>query len=292
SVIDCSKAISTCSSYDGDDVWEIVKSGDYSGETIPVIAVLTIAATGSEMDPWAVISNPDTKEKICFSGANLLPRAAFENPELTFTLPSYQTACGSFDIFSHVLDDYYFSGENTFELTKQFQEAVMRTVLKYAPVALSTPSNYEARANLMWSSSVALNSMLDGGSDHKAVCHAIEHELSAYYDITHGHGLAIITPRWLEYCLNENTAPEIARLGRNVFGLSAELSIIECAEKTVKELYRFCFETLGLPDKLSDVGIDDKYFTEMAEHACSGSILHSLIDLNSQDIVNIFNMCL
>lgn len=148
------------------DVWPLVSNGVWVTEALPVVAILTNAATGSEMDGWAVISNMDTNEKIGLGGTALIPKAAFENPEYSYTLPAYQTACGAFDIFNHVLDNYYLAGEATFDLLLEMQEAVMRTVVKWTPVAMKEPENYEARANLMWASSMALNSILDGGTVH------------------------------------------------------------------------------------------------------------------------------
>lgn len=202
------------------------------GDVLPVIAILTNAATGSEMDAWAVISNMDTNEKIGLGGNALIPRAAFENTEYSYPLTSYQMACGAFDIFNHVLDNYYLAGDATFELILEMQEAVMRTVVKWTPVAMREPENYEARANLMWASSMALNSILDGGTVHDCACHAMEHELSAYYDITNGHGLAILTPRWLTYILNETTAPAIYSLGVKVFGVVEGMEMMEGAKKS------------------------------------------------------------
>ncbi len=275
STIDCSKAIAATALIESGDVWELVSNSVWVTKALPVVVVLTNAATGSEMDAWAVI-----------------PKVAFENPELSFSLSAYQTACGAFDIFNHVLDNYYFAGEATFDMILEFQEAVMRAVVKWAPIAMKEPDNYEARANLMWASSMALNTVLDAGTVHDCACHAMEHELSAYYDITHGHGLAIITPRWLEYILNERTAPAIYRLGVMVFGIEENLDEILGAKKTIKAISDFCFNTLGLKSNLSDLGIDDKYFKEMAKHACFGSIITGPENLTSSDIEAIYKMCL
>ena len=206
SVIDCAKGVAAAAMTASGDVWELVSNRVWVTEALPVVAVLTNAATGSEMDTWAVISNQDTNEKIGLGGSALIPKAAFENPEYSFSLPTYQTACGAFDIFNHVLDNYYLAGDATFDMILEFQEAVMRTVVKWAPLAMRQPDSYEARANLMWASSMALNTVLDGGTVHGCACHAMEHELSAYYDITHGHGLAIVTPRWLKYILDSTNA--------------------------------------------------------------------------------------
>ncbi len=292
STIDCAKGVAAAAVTESGDVWPLVSNGVWVTKALPVVAILTNAATGSEMDAWAVISNIDTNEKIGLGGSALVPRVAFENPELSFSLPTYQTACGAFDIFNHVLDNYYFAGGATFDMILEFQEAVMRAVVKWAPVAIKEPDNYEARANLMWASSMALNTVLDAGTVHGCACHAMEHELSAYYDITHGHGLAIITPRWLEYILNETTAPAIYRLGVKVFGIPENLSATDGAKKAIEAVSDFCFNTLGLKANLSDLGIDEKHFKAMAKHACAGSVISGPKELVPGDIEAIYKMCL
>ena len=292
STIDCAKGVAAAAVTDDGDVWPLVSGGVWVTEALPVVAILTNAATGSEMDGWAVISNMDTNEKIGLGGSALIPRAAFENPELSYTLPSYQTACGSFDIFNHVLDNYYLAGDATFDLILDMQEAVMRAVVKWAPIAIKEPENYEARANLMWASSMALNTVLDAGTVHGCACHLLEHELSAYYDITHGHGLAIVTPRWLSYILDESTAPAIYRLGVKVFGIDEGLEPTEGAKKAIEALSKFCFETLALKPKLSDLGIDETHFRDMAEHACTGGPISGPKTLTADDLVEIYKMCL
>ena len=292
STIDCAKGIAAAALTENADVWPLVSNGVWVTEALPVVAILTNAATGSEMDAWGVISNMDTNEKIGLGGTALIPRAAFENPEYSYTLPSYQTACGAFDIFNHILDNYYLAGEATFDLLLEMQEAVMRTVVKWTPVAMKEPENYEARANLMWASSMALNSILDGGTVHGCACHFMEHELSAYYDITHGHGLAIVTPRWLTYILDETTAPAIYRLGVKVFGIPENLSAMDGAKKAIEAVTDFCFNTLGLQPNLSDLGIDEKHFKVMAEHACAGGSIAGPKELTPADVEEIFKMCL
>lgn len=292
STIDCAKGIAAAALTKNGDVWPLVSGGVWVTEALPVIAILTNAATGSEMDGWAVISNMDTNEKIGLGGSALIPKAAFENPEYSYSLPAYQTACGAFDIFNHVLDNYYLAGDATFDLILEMQEAVMRTVVKWAPVAMKEPENYEARANLMWASSMALNMILDGGTVHGCACHAMEHELSAYYDITHGHGLAILTPRWLTYILNEDTAPAIYRLGTKVFGIAKGLEPMDGARKAIEAVSDFCFCTLGLQSKLSDLKIDTIHFKAMAEHACMGGVITGPMELRPADIEKIYEMCL
>lgn len=292
STIDCAKGIAAAALTKKGDIWEIVESGARIENALPLIAVLTNAATGSEMDEWAVISNMETNEKIGIGSEALIPKAAFENPEFSYTLSAYQTACGAFDIFNHVLDNYYLAGEATFDLILEFQEAVMRTVVKWAPIAMKEPENYEARANLMWASSMALNHVLDAGTLHDCACHLLEHELSAYYDITHGHGLAILAPRWLAYILDEKTAPPIYRFGRKVFGVKEGMSDAEGARAAIAALERFCFETLGLKKNLSDLNIDDRHFSAMAKHACFGDVIRGAKTLTCKDAEEIYKACL
>lgn len=292
STIDCAKGIAAAAETADGNIWPLVKQKIWITKALPVVAVLTNAATGSEMDAWAVISNMDTNEKIGLGGSALIPRAAFENPEYSYSLPIYQTACGSFDIFNHVLDNYYFSQDAAFDMILEFQEAVMRAVVKWAPIAMKEPQNYEARANLMWASSLALNGILDAGMMHDCACHAMEHELSAYYDITHGHGLAILTPRWLTYLLDEETAPAIHRLGTAVFGIEKAMRPMIGAKQTIEAVSDFCFQTLGLTATLSELGITDEHFAEMAKHACGGRSLSGIKTLSSADIEKIYRMCL
>ena len=144
----------------------------------------------------------------------------------------------------------------------------------------------------MWASSMALNTILDGGTVHGCACHAMEHELSAYYDITHGHGLAILTPRWLTYILNETTAPAIYRLGIKVFGIAEEMDAMEGAKKAIDAVSDFCFNTLGLTPTLTDLKIDKTHFKAMAEHACMGGVITGPMELRPADVEKIYEMCL
>ncbi len=292
STIDCAKGICAAVKREDKNVWNIVKEGRHVKEALPLIVILTNAATGSEMDIYAVISNMETNEKVGIRGNALIPKVAFENPEYSYSLSKYQTACGAFDIFNHVLDNFYFGGENNFQLILEFQEAVMRAVVKYAPIAMKEPENYEARANLMWASSMALNGILDAGTRYSCACHAMEHELSAYYDITHGHGLAILTPRWLKYVLTEENAGAIYRLGVKVFDVEENLQKMDGAKETIKAIEKFCFETLELKSTLKELGIDETHFEEMANHACGGNKLIGPKNLDYKDVINIYKMCL
>jgi alcohol dehydrogenase YqhD (iron-dependent ADH family) len=171
-------------------------------------------------------------------------------------------------------------------------EGLIKTVIKYAPVAINEPDNYEARANLMWTSSWAINGFINGGKNQAWSCHPMEHELSAIYDITHGLGLAILTPRWMEYTLDDTTVSKFYQFGCNVFDIDKNMEPMTVAKKSIEKLSDFFFNTLGLKKTFTEIGIDDTNFSTMAKKACMGGVLPGFKPLNQQDIENIFNMCL
>lgn len=290
SVIDTAKIVAAGACVEHDS-WEFLSGDAPIEKALPIITMLTISGAGSEMDSGAVISNPETRDKIGRSSDCLLPKASFLNPADTCSVNSYQTACGSADIMSHIIEVYFNMNEDLYMLDC-VMEGIMKTVIKYAPVAVREPYNYEARANLMWASSWAINGFINGGKRQAWSCHPIEHELSAYYDITHGLGLAIITPRWMKYCLDESTVTKYYQFGVNVFGLDGELEQMEVAEKSIELLEKFFFDTLGLKSNLSEIGIDNKYFNIMAQKACKNGIICGFKALVQKDIEDILKMCL
>lgn len=291
STIDCSKVIAAAAFYDGDS-WDIVTYKKPVTKALPVISILTLSATGSEMDAFGVISNMDTHEKYGVGYPIMIPKVSFLDPTNTYSVPAYQTAAGSADILSHLFDVRYFSLQPKLEMIDEVIEGLIRTIVKFAPIAIKDPTNYEARANLMWTSTYALNNFLSNGVNQATSCHAMEHELSAYYDITHGHGLAILTPRWLTYILNEKTAPQIYRFGRKVFGVAEGLNEIEGSKLAIKALENFLFNDLGLASTLTDLGIDETNFKAMAKNACRGDKIQGFVDLTPEDVENIYKMCL
>ena len=293
STIDCSKGIAATAPSDTDDVWALIEGKAEVKSVLPIVTVLTIAATGSEMDASGVISNWERHLKCSLRSPLLQPKATFENLEVTYSLPSYQTACGAVDIMAHIFDATYFTAQSQMDMLVRVQEEVLKTVLHFAPIALETPDDYEARANLMWASSWALNGMLFSGVKQQGACHVMEHELSAYYDITHGHGLAIIIPRWLSYILDEITAPAIYRFGRQCFDVIEDgLDPITGAKQSIAALSYFFFKTLGLESRLSALGIDRTHFEDMASHATENGPINSIKQLSKDDVVAIFELCL
>jgi len=292
STIDCSKAIAAASYYDG-DCWDLVTGKATVTNALPLFTVLTITATGSEMDCGGVISNVETNEKLGLVDPLLQPKVSFLDPTNTFSVSAYQTACGSVDILAHIFDCFYFAdSEGKMDMIDRVMEEVIKTVVKYAPIAIQEPNNYEARSNLMWAASWALNGFLGTGTVMAPTCHMIEHEVSAFYDITHGHGLAILMPHWMEYILDETTAPQFKKFGVNVFGVDASLSDLEGAKEAIARFKDFMFNTLGLKRRLSDLAVDDKNFAAMANKACPNGILAGYKKLTPKDVEAIFKLSL
>lgn len=289
SSIDAAKWIAAAACADFDP-WDFFSKNAPVEKALPILTILTIAATGSEMDPGGVISNPETKEKLGRIDEKLWPKVSFLDPTVTYSVSPYQTACGAADMLSHIME-LYFNMEPGLYMLDCFMEGLMKTILRYAPIALREPDNYEARANLMWASSWAINGFTQGGRNQAWSCHPIEHELSALYDITHGHGLAILTPRWMRYCLNDTTVSKYVQFGVNVFGISADLSPMQIAEESIRQLEEFLFDTLGLSRDLKSLGIQKSDFQLMAKRACMSATIPGFQPLNQKDIETILEMC-
>jgi alcohol dehydrogenase YqhD (iron-dependent ADH family) len=290
STIDATKFIGAGAFYEG-DAWDIVTGKTPVRNCLPIVTVLTLSATGSEMDAGGVISNPETKDKIGNGHPLMLPKVSFLDPTNTYTVNEYQTACGAADIMSHIIEVYFNMNQDLYMLDT-VAEGLMKTVIKYAPIAMKEPENYEARANLMWASSWAINGFINGGKRQAWSCHPMEHELSAYYDITHGLGLAILTPRWMEYTLDETTVSKFYQFGCNVFGIDKDMEPMEVAKKSIQMLFDFFFNTLGLKSTFTEISIDESNLSIMAKKACNGGVLPGFKPLYQKDIENIFRMCL
>lgn len=289
SVIDCGKCIAAGALYEGDP-WDFSAKKAVPERALPLFTVLTMAATGSEMDSIAVMSNPETCEKESFSAPCCYPAVSILDPTYTYSLPASQTAAGTADIMSHTLESY-FSPVETACLADSLAEAILRTCVRYGPQALETPDSYEARANLMWCSTWAINGFLKMGKPVGWSVHRMEHELSAFYDVTHGVGLAILTPNWMRYVLSEGTEGRFARYGAEVWGLDRALPPRDLAEAAIEKTREF-FNSLGLPATLTEVGIGPEHFEEMARKARTDNFDHTYVPLSVEDIVNIYRMSL
>ena len=290
STIDCSKAIAVGRYHEG-DLWELAATSRQLHKALPIVTILTIAATGSEFDNSAVISNMKTHEKIgslyCF------PTVSICDPTYTFSVSKYQTASGAVDIMSHIFEGY-FSATDDSDLFEGIEETVLRSVIKNLPIALAEPTNYSARANLMANSSIACADIPEYGKEPTGwPCHGLEHELSAYYDITHGVGLAILTPRWMRYILKKDPSCtwRFAKFARNIWNLQGE-DEAALAVAGIDKLEEF-FRSTGLPMSLSELGIGTEHFHDMASHVVnSGRMAKGYVPLDYDDVMEIYKDCL
>jgi len=284
SVIDCAKTIAAGLYFDGDP-WEMFLHGDsVIKDALPIGTILTIAATGSEMNGNAVISNLSTEQKLAIHHDVLRPRFSILDPTYTFTVPPNQTAVGIVDIMSHVFEQYFSPTADAY-VQDRLAEAMLKTCIYYGPLALKEPMNYEARAQLMWTSSLALNGLLGYGKVTDWATHGIEHAVSAAYDVTHGVGLAILTPWWMEYVLSNETVEKFATYGRNVWNLSEKNNQI-AAKKAIGKTREF-FKSLKMPTTLRDVGIKQEKLNSMAKQAVFLGNLGKVKKLGEQDILAI-----
>ena len=282
SVLDCSKAIAAGACYDGDP-WDLISYKVKAQAALPIVDILTLAATGSEYDAASVISRTETNDKIGYIDPVVYPHTSILDPTYTFTVSRKQTAAGIADAMNHVMEQYF--TEDTTLLNDGFCESMFRSLMANGRKCIDNPEDYTARAEMMLACSYGCNGILAlGNSPSGWPCHGIEHALSAYYDITNGEGLAIITPRWMRHILNERTLPRFVKYGINVFGLDASLPEREIAEKAIDATYKF-FESIGIPMHLREVGIDDSRLDEMAHHiAVNEGLDHAYAPLSEQDI--------
>ena len=301
STIDAAKVIAAAAVYDG-DAWDLVIHPDMIKGALPIYSVLTLSATGSEMDAVAVISDMTKNEKWGTRGPHLAPVMSILDPTYTYSVSKKQTAAGTADMMSHTMENY-FSMAVEAEVQTQFAEGILRTCIKYGPIALAEPDNYEARANLMWAAPHAINGLCRDGMSPGWCIHPMEHELSAFYDITHGEGLAILTPVWMDFLLNGRAAAapvasetqkaveaRLARFGRNVFGIDPlhEGKDYVVAEDAILHLRKFFFEMMGIPATLAAVGItDEDNFAVMAEKAVKNAA-GWYVPLTKEEVVKIY----
>ncbi|MEF9961926.1 MAG: iron-containing alcohol dehydrogenase [Erysipelotrichaceae bacterium] len=288
SSIDCAKVIAASVDYQG-DAWELVKDKTKIKHVLPIISILTLSATGSEMDHGAVISNLNTHEKVGVGHPDMAPRYSILDPTYTYSVNAYQSAAGTADIMSHIFEEYFKSNSGTYMLDR-IAECLLKTCIKYGPIVLKDPNNYEARENLMWAGSWAINGLLKNGKSGVWSVHPIEHELSAYYDITHGVGLAILTPHWMQHVLNDTTLNKFVEYGVNVWKVDPNLDPYEIANQAIKATQSF-FISLGLPSTLSQLGIDQTNFIAMAKSG-SKSLANAYVPLDEHDVLKIYQASL
>lgn len=285
SVLDCSKAIAAGAKYDGDP-WDLISYKVKAKAALPIVDILTLAATGSEYDCGGVISRTETNDKIGYIDPLLFPVVSILDPVYTFTVSKKQTAAGIADAMNHTIEQYFVADSTL--LNDGFCESMLRSLMINGRKCLENPEDYTARAEMMLACTYGCNGILALGNSYSGwPCHGIEHALSAYYDITHGEGLAIITPRWMRHILSERTMDRFVKYGINVFGIDPTLPKQEIAGKAIDATYEF-FESINIPMHLRDVGIDESRIDEMAHHiAVNEGLDKAYVPLTEQDIKEI-----
>lgn len=288
STIDSSKTIAAGFYYDG-DIWDAF-TGKYKAEkSLPIYVVLTISATGSEMNGGAVITNEETKQKYSFWSDKSYPRVSILDPTVQFSLPPIQTANGAADAIAHVLE-LYFDGTQNVQILDELSEGIVRTVMDSTNILMKNPTDYDARANLVWSATLALNGINGTGrSGGDWSSHAIEHSLSALYDVAHGSGLAIVMPAWMKYVHREDVK-KFARFANKVFGIDE--SDREKAATMGIERLKDWYKSIGLPVSLSDLKIPAEDIDKIVENAAARVPFGKLKKLQRSDVKEILKLCL
>ncbi len=289
SVLDASKIIATGARYNGDP-WDFFTKKANPKPGLPLGTILTLAATGSEMNHNAVITNEETEEKWAVVDPAIFPTFSILDPVNTFSVPRDQTINGICDILAHLFEQYF---HNTPEspIQDRMNEAIMTTVIEYTPRVLSKGDDYDARAVIMWAGTLALNHLLESGVDDDWSTHNIQHELSALYDIPHGAGLAIIFPQWMKYVL-DIIPHKFAHFGERVWDLSRDGKTDRELGMSAIEQTKAWFQKIGAPVSLKEVNIGPERLEEMAEKAVCRGPLGSVKPLYKEDVLNILQMCL
>ena len=292
SAIDTAKAIVNGACYDG-DVWDLYEGKGSNDTALPLGVVLTIPAAGSEMSRSSVMTR---EEDWCKRGRNAytnFPTFSILNPEYSFTLPPYQTACGIVDIMAHMMERY-FTMEEHVELTDRLIEGALVTVINNAPIVMEKPDDYDARAEITWAGALAHNTLLDTGRVGDWASHKLEHELSALYDVAHGAGLAVMFPAWMKFVLPRGGARKLAQFAERVLGVPAGFgSTDEIAAEGIRRLEAF-YQSLGMPITLAGLGIDGSRIPEMAARAVAmaGGLLGGFVPLTAEMAEEVYKLAL
>lgn len=286
SVIDCSKAIAAGVPYQG-DVWDLFMKKAPIEKALPVGTVLTLAATASEMNASAVISNQETQQKISITSNLLRPKFSILDPSYTTTVPEMHTVAGVVDIMCHVFEQYFDSTKAAY-LQDRLAEGIIKTCINYGPTVIENPNDYEARANIMWAGSLALCGLLLSGKQGDFASHKIAHAIGALYDLTHGVILAILFPNWMKHVM-EQDIDKFAEYAQNVWNIPDRGDKKDIAHLGIEKTREF-FCSLGMPMKLSEVNIHEEAFEEIATTGAYFGEIGNLKKLNKEDILNILKL--
>lgn len=289
SVIDCTKAIAAGAKYDG-DAWDLVTKKAPVTAALPLGVVLTLAATGSEMNAGSVITNWETNEKYGWGSPYVYPKFSILDPVHTFTVPKDQTIYGMVDMMAHVFEHYFHPTEQTL-LQDRMCESLLITVMETAPKLLADLESYEHRATILYNGTMALNGMLSMGYQGDWATHNLEHAVSAVYDIPHGGGLAILFPNWMKHCLKDNPK-RFAQLAERVFGIDSNGKTDEEVGLAGIEMLREFWNSIGAPSRLADYDIDDSKLELMADRAMANGEFGRFKKLNREDVLTIYRASL
>jgi NADP-dependent alcohol dehydrogenase len=259
SVLDATKFISAAVLFEDGDPWQILSKGAGIKKAMPFGDIITLPATGSEMNSGAVITRAETQEKLSFGSPLTYPKFSVLDPAVTYSLPPRQTGNGVVDAFVHVMEQYLTYNEGDSLLQDNMAEAIVKTLVEEGPKALKEPENYDARANLMWASTWALNGWIACGVPEDWATHMIGHELTAFYGLDHAQTLAIVLPGVMTV-LKDQKGKKIIRLGKEVFGIQGDGAV----DKTIKAVENF-FELMGVKTRLSDYGVGDEAVNKVAD---------------------------
>lgn len=291
SVIDTAKAIAAGVPYDG-DFWDFFSGKSVVKNALPVGVVLTIPGAGSEGSGNAVITKRETLQKISLRTDSILkPRFAIVDPELTFTLSAYQTACGIVDMMSHIMERY-FSPTSRVEVSDRLAEGILMALVNEAPKALTDPTDYQARANIEWAGTLAHNGLVGCGRREDWVSHFMEHEISAVYGVTHGAGLAVVIPAWMAFMAHHKPS-KVAQLGRRVFGVDAP-DDRSAAIEAVASLRAFFSAVLRMPLTFKALGIAEPDIDLLVRklHEDKGETIGGYYRLTAKDTRQIYKLML
>lgn len=286
---DCAKGVCAGYYYDG-TLREMIEKHVPAKKALPLFVVITLAATGSEMNDGGVITIDETNTKASVHGPAIYPTISFLDPSYTYTVPARQTAAGTADIFTHVIENYFDSATDTY-FTDGVCESILRTCVKYGPIAIAEPENDEARSNLLLASSWAMSGLVMGGRNEGPTLHPLQAPIGGWYDNTHGEGLAILMPNWFRKILSGSTVGKFAQFGINVFGIDKDLDKYEIANKAIEDTEDFFFNKLGVPRTLGEIGVDDKHLDEMADAALQ-RLAHAYVSLSKDDIIDLYKSAL
>jgi alcohol dehydrogenase YqhD (iron-dependent ADH family) len=288
SAIDSAKAIAAGAVYDG-DFWDFYSGAARPQKALPVGTVLPIAAAGSEGSGDSVITKEDGGLKRGTGSDLIRPRFSIMDPQLTCTLPAYQTACGATDIMAHVFERY-FTNTTEVEITDRLCEAVLLTMIKETPRVIADPNNYQARANIMWAGTVAHTNIVGVGREQDWNSHGIEHELSALYDCAHGAGLAVIMPAWMEFVCKHNVL-RFAQAATRIWGCQMDF---ENPENTAREgisRFRSFLHSIGMPISFAELGAKEEDIPRLVETFGIGDgRTGGFVALSAEDIAEIYRI--